>query len=510
MNFFKTKKMSYSGLAVLQANFDSNFETLVSDALHNVDRRKSERQPTDGMVLRYSVQKGRRSWLSAMNVDVSREGIRIQTAAELPSGSPVNFEFQSEHNKIIYVSGTVLWSRMMDRYRGLYESGIEIRGTNTETILQAAPGTQVEEKRHSSRIAISLPVKYRIKKGHFWQNCGAVDVSETGIQLELPHLVSPDSQLDIELVLDFQGPIRFKGRVVWVLPSRNPGYFDCGISFINLKTGSHAERMFHFMAERLCHFIGHCEENLVYRPVKDFEELEKAFKLVYREYHKRHYCETDEQRMQYSHHFLLPGARTFVLLQDDEIVGTISLTADSPCGLPMESLFPDEVARCRGPQKRLAEVGLFALDLEKLKHKTFSMTDFNKMARVFRLFKVILDYARYQTDLTDLMICVNPKHKALYEFMLFNVIGPVKFFPNNRHKPALPLRMNLEQFWKLPLDYGKGKFFFSSITPKSTLEQNVVWTPEKLQTYTLDKPAIASKLRPSDVEYIQRCYGAQK
>ena len=75
------------------------------------------------------------------------------------------------------------------------------------------------------------------------------------------------------------------------------------------------------------------------------DDLRAAFKLIYKEYHKRKYCESNEAGMHYSPYCLLPQTRTFMLKNQKQLLGTMTLIGDSPWGLPTESLFPEEIAK---------------------------------------------------------------------------------------------------------------------------------------------------------------------
>ena len=63
----------------------------------------------------------------------------------------------------------------------------------------------------------------------------------------------------------------------------------------------------------------------------------------YKSYLVRRYCSPNERQLYYSHFCLLPTSRTFVLKDKGKILGTITLIVDTPSGLPIDSIFAEEL-----------------------------------------------------------------------------------------------------------------------------------------------------------------------
>src|SRR3989344_1239458 len=59
-----------------------------------------------------------------------------------------------------------------------------------------------------------------------------------------------------------------------------------------------------------------------------------------------------------------PDAITFGLIRDDTLYGTISVVVDSEQGLPMDTIYADELSPWRSLGEKLAEVVQFAVDHE--------------------------------------------------------------------------------------------------------------------------------------------------
>lgn len=179
------------------------------------------------------------------------------------------------------------------------------------------------------------------------------------------------------------------------------------------------------------------------------------------------------------------------------------MVVDSPCGLPMESVFSEEIALFRVPNRRLAEVTLLALDLDLISKRAFSLTDFQKMTWLFRLFKIMYDYARFEAGVTDLVICMHPKHRALYDYLTFETIGPVKKYPPC-DRPALPMRLDIPAVMGR-LSVNAGNYFFKNQPPTEVFNMSLK-PDDALEELLLNNDEVCAKLSSSAKKYLLSCY----
>lgn len=118
-------------------------------------------------------------------------------------------------------------------------------------------------------------------------------------------------------------------------------------------------------------------------------------------------------------HELSPGANcvTFTASSDEDVIGTLTLTVDSPAGLAVDRTFKDEIDLFRNaPGAKLCELTKFAFD-----------TSTPARPRLAALFHIIFIYGSMHYDCTDLFIEVNPRHCRFYEVMLgFQAVGEPK------------------------------------------------------------------------------------
>lgn len=121
----------------------------------------------------------------------------------------------------------------------------------------------------------------------------------------------------------------------------------------------------------------------------------------------------------YGSHELSAGANcvTFTATSDEDVIGTLTLTVDSPAGLAVDRTFKEEIDVFRNaPGAKLCELTKFAFD-----------TSTPARPRLAALFHIIFIYGSMHYDCTDLFIEVNPRHCRFYEVMLgFQSVGEPK------------------------------------------------------------------------------------
>lgn len=112
-----------------------------------------------------------------------------------------------------------------------------------------------------------------------------------------------------------------------------------------------------------------------------------------------------------------PNCVTFTATSTDEVIGTLSLTVDSPAGLALDKTFKQELDEIRKePGVKICELTKFAVDSSESSLKLLAA-----------LFHIIFIYGTTKFGGTDLFIEVNPRHCRFYEAMLrFKRVGSVK------------------------------------------------------------------------------------
>lgn len=167
---------------------------------------------------------------------------------------------------------------------------------------------------------------------------------------------------------------------------------------------------------------------LQYRIVKNRWERLGAYRLVYETYLNRGLIPPNRYRLRVTPYLMLPTTQTFIAVRNQEIVCTVSLVGDGELGLPMESVYFQEVAEARAKGLYVGEVSCLAS----------RYADFRHFLPIFvQLTRLMAQHAR-RHGMDQFLIAVHPKHARFYErFMGFEQIGPLREFPSVQDAPAV-------------------------------------------------------------------------
>ncbi len=165
-------------------------------------------------------------------------------------------------------------------------------------------------------------------------------------------------------------------------------------------------------------------------------EWEQAFRLVRRAYEARGLQAAGTGDLRFTAHHALPGTTTFVACQDGRVIATLSLVLDNPLlGLPLEGLYPDEVAALRAGGARLAEV--ISLAGERSGPESFPVT--------FGLMRLMTHFFLSRRG-DRMLVTVHPRHRPFYQRVIgFVPFGERRACPRVENNPAEPLLLDCDQ-----------------------------------------------------------------
>ena len=156
-----------------------------------------------------------------------------------------------------------------------------------------------------------------------------------------------------------------------------------------------------------------------------------AFRLLYKAYLSAGLIEPNPHYMRVTPHHLLDTTNTLIVLNDNDVVCTLSLVIDGDLGLPMESIYGDVVAEWRD-QGCLAEATCLAQDGKQRRSTTHQLM-------------CLLIQLACRSGVHHLLIVVHPKHVEFYEdYLGFEIIADERLYPTVRNNPAVPLRLDLQ------------------------------------------------------------------
>lgn len=185
-------------------------------------------------------------------------------------------------------------------------------------------------------------------------------------------------------------------------------------------------------------------DRITYKVAECREEREAAFRLLYDAYVQAGLMTPHPYGMRVTPHHLLPTSDVLVAMHESKVIYTMSLVSDDQLGLPMESLYEQEIDELRQQGLYLAEVTCLASHPDCF--------DRGRMFGVFlNLVGLMFQYARSH-DIDRLVIAVHPRHFRTYQRLLgFDQIGPQKPYAAVRNRPAVAAqhdfnRLDLEKY----------------------------------------------------------------
>ncbi len=197
--------------------------------------------------------------------------------------------------------------------------------------------------------------------------------------------------------------------------------------------------LFRYLADRKLRKRIHLEKSPLdrfqVRLARTLEEYEQAFRLVQFAYVVEGIESVRSSRIRFTPQHLFPEAHVLVAFDGDCAVGTMTVTVDSPAGLPLDKDYSQELKAVRQPGRVLVEYGSLAV-VERCKH--LGVTN-------------LLNMAAYQLAITRLhashvVIGVNPRvksfYRATYDFAQF---GPVRQHAS-LYAPVVGLVQDLSRF----------------------------------------------------------------
>jgi hypothetical protein len=97
------------------------------------------------------------------------------------------------------------------------------------------------------------------------------------------------------------------------------------------------------------------------RVARTERDYEHAFRLVHAAYVTQGVQPLDRWDVRVTEQHVLPETTVLVAYEDERFVGTMTVTLDSPAGLPAQHDYPQAIEERRAMGRRLAELGSFAI-----------------------------------------------------------------------------------------------------------------------------------------------------
>jgi hypothetical protein len=171
-------------------------------------------------------------------------------------------------------------------------------------------------------------------------------------------------------------------------------------------------------------------DSVTYKIAETQAEREAAFRLVYNAYVASGLIPRNVYGMRVTPYQLQPTTTVFVARLGEALTHTVTLIEDADLGMPLESLYGDEVGSMRSEGYRMAEVSCLAGNPEVVdRRQGFSI--------YVNLMGLMAQYGRYH-GVDRLLVACHPRHSRFYEdFLGFEVFGGLKSYDTVNGNPAV-------------------------------------------------------------------------
>lgn len=148
-------------------------------------------------------------------------------------------------------------------------------------------------------------------------------------------------------------------------------------------------------------------------------EIQLANVLVFRNYVEDGFWEEDETQLETNKFLHSPHRTVFVVLENGNLVGTMSIIQDSRDGLPSDGTQKGLVQRLRAGGGTLAEVSAFAMNRSKSSQRKL----------VFFLISYMFQHSFYYAGIDRLVASCKPEHADFYESVLcFSKVSDLTYY----------------------------------------------------------------------------------
>lgn len=224
--------------------------------------------------------------------------------------------------------------------------------------------------------------------------------------------------------------------------------------------------------------VGRPRSGLNYFIASELDEVIEAWRVVYAAYEQDGLIDANPFFLHTTPQAVGPNTLVVTACMGPVPVGTISAYADGPAGLPLDTVYREQLDTLRASGRRLIEVGLFADRREHL----------NRAAEgLFELMRYVFFFAVHQ-GADEVVIGVHPRHAAFYErFLAGQKIGPIATYPIVRDRKVVLLRFNVAEVQQLsPRPKGLA-YFFDNPVPAASYERRFRFDPATVDGSILDQ-----------------------
>lgn len=191
---------------------------------------------------------------------------------------------------------------------------------------------------------------------------------------------------------------------------------------------------------------GRDRSGLNFYVARTLDDVQEAWQLVYIAYRRAGLIDANPYELHTVREAVGPQTMVVTGCLGPLSVNTLSVYVDNPSGLPLDSVYPDELARLRRGGRRLVEVGLFGDRRDHLNRSAEGLFELMRFAYFYGI----------HNKCDEAVIGIHPDHAAFYQrFFAFERIGETRSYATVKDSPVVLLRMDVRATAKLvPLPRG--------------------------------------------------------
>jgi hypothetical protein len=169
---------------------------------------------------------------------------------------------------------------------------------------------------------------------------------------------------------------------------------------------------------------------------RSMDELMAAFHLLYNAYVRAGFVAENDKEIRVTPYHALATTEVFVAKCRTDVISTMTMVGDGALGLPMESMYGDQIAALRRSGLNVAEMGSFA---DRRESPARFLDVFGKLATL------VVQVARTR-NIDGLVAATHPKHARFYcRWLGFRVIGDLADCPYAAGNPAVALLLDFDE-----------------------------------------------------------------
>jgi hypothetical protein len=175
--------------------------------------------------------------------------------------------------------------------------------------------------------------------------------------------------------------------------------------------------------------------SLNYYVARTLDDVLEAWQLVYTAYRRAGLIDSNPFELHTVPQAVGPQTMVITGCLGPMTGTTLSAYVDNPTGLPLDSVYPEELGNLRKEGRKLMEVGLFGDRRDHLVRSSEGLFDLMRFAF----------YYGHYSGCDDAVIGIHPRHAPFYQrFFALEQIGEARSYATVKNKPVVLLRLNFK------------------------------------------------------------------